>query len=324
MKENEPDRKTTRAMRKLVILLLLLLIGLLVLNRCVFGPHSSAFSLPPGNRPGGESYILVNTGGLDADFFYKKSQSPQKAVILLGGSEGGRFWSYHPDFIQDLVNHGFCVLSLAYFGTNRLPKNLRAIPLEYFHQALLWLSTQRNIVIPDNYSLIGVSRGAELALLLGSRYSQIKAVVAIDPSSVVFPGPPTSLWDALGRQHSAWSEKGQELPFVRIPFSWTTIKGMASGKRTQMFENALKDTLEANVAAIPAEKIRGPVLLVSFKYDQIWPSPLMCEQLVKRMRDSSFIYYYEHADYNRTHSDWSIPACRKNILAFLDERFLKN
>jgi hypothetical protein len=113
-----------------------------------------------------------------------------------------------------------------------------------------------------------------LALLLGSRYPQVKAVVAIDPSSVVFPGPPTDLFDAIGKEHSAWSEKGQELPFVRIPYSWTTIKGMASGKRIRMFENALEDTLQVNAAAIPAEKIR--------------------------------------------------EACRKNILSFLNERFLKN
>jgi len=313
-----------KTLLKLIIIILFLSIGLLVLNQCAFSPHASVFSTPPANVPGEQSYMLVNVDGLDADFFYNKSQSPQKAVILLGGSEGGRFWSYHPDFIQDLVHQGFCVLSLAYFGTNTLPTSLRAIPLEYFQRAFLWLSAQKNIVVPDNYSIIGVSRGAELALLLGSRCAQIKAVVAIDPSSVVFPGPPTSLLDAIGKQHSAWSEKGRELPFVRIPLSWTTIKGMASGKRTKMFENALKDTLGVKAAAIQAEKIQGPILLISFKHDQIWPSALMCEQIAIRLHDSGFICYYEHADYNGGHSDWSIPACHNKILAFLHERFHKN
>jgi pimeloyl-ACP methyl ester carboxylesterase len=308
---------------KLLIFVLILLVGLLVLNRFLFA-QSSAISVSPRVVPKGDSLMLVNVNGLDADFFYSKSQSPQKAVVLLGGSEGGRYWSYHPEFVQELVNQGFCVLSLAYFGTNRLPKNLRAIPLEYFHQAFLWLSTQKNLVLPGDYALVGVSRGAELALLLGSRYPQVKTVVAIDPSSVVFPGPPTSLLDAIGKEHSAWSEKGQELPFVRIPYSWTTIKGMASGKRTRMFEDALGDTLQVNAAAIPAEKIQGPILLVSFKHDQVWPSPLMCDQIVKRLRDSSFSYYYEHACYNGGHSEWSIAACHRNILTFLNERFLKD
>jgi uncharacterized protein len=308
---------------KLIIFVLILLIGLLVLNQFLFAPHSSPTAASPGNVPAGDSLMLVTINGLDADFFYRRSQGPQKAVVLIGGSEGGRSWSYHPDFIQELIDQGFCVLSLAYFGTNKLPKNLRAIPLEYFYRAFLWLSTQKNLVIPDNYALVGVSRGAELALLLGSRYPQVKAVVAIDPSSVVFPGPPTSLLDAIGKQHSAWSEKGQELTFVRIPYSWTTLKGMATGKRTRMFENALEDTVQVNAAAIPAEKIRGPVLLISFKHDQVWPSSLMCGQIATRLCDSSFNYYYEHADYNGGHSDWSITACHKNMLTFLIERFLK-
>lgn len=311
-------------MAKIIIFILVLLIGLFVLNHFLFTQDSSANSVPPRRAPKGECLMLVNTDGLDADFFYSKSQSPKKAVVLLGGSEGGRYWSYHQDFVQELVNQGFCVLSLAYFGTNRLPKNLRAIPLEYFHKAFLWLSAQKNLVIPDNYAIVGVSRGAELALLLGSRFPQVKAVVAIDPSSVVFPGPPTSLLDAVGKEHSAWSDKGRELPFVRIPYSWTTLKGMASGKRTRMFENALEDTLQVNAAAIPAEKIHGPVLLVSFKHDQVWPSPLMCDQIVIRLRDSSFNFYYAHADYNGGHSDWCIPACHTNILTFLNERFLKD
>lgn len=309
---------------KIIIFILILLIGLFVLNHFLFAPDSSANTVPPGRALKGECLLLVNTCGLDADFFYSKYQRPKKAVVLLGGSEGGRYWSYQPEFVEELVNQGFCVLSLAYFGTNRLPKNLRAIPLEYFHQAFLWLSEQKNLVMPDNYAVVGVSRGAELALLLGGLYPQVKAVVAIDPSSVVFPGPPTSLLDLVGTEHSAWSDKGRELPFVRIPYSWTTLKGMTSGKRTRMFEKALEDTLQVNAAAIPAEKIQGPVLLVSFRHDQVWPSSLMCDQIAKRLRDNSFNFYYEHADYNGGHSDWNIPACHTKILTFLNERFMKD
>jgi hypothetical protein len=39
-----------------------------------------------------------------ADFFYRASSKPQKAVILLGGSEGGKSWSDATDFIQELVD----------------------------------------------------------------------------------------------------------------------------------------------------------------------------------------------------------------------------
>jgi hypothetical protein len=255
---------------------------------------------------------------LEADFFHGESGRPQKTVVLLGGSEGGRSWSYRLEFIQELIARGFCVLSLPYFGTDNLPKKHRGIPLEYFHKAFQWLSSQNERVIPDSYALIGVSRGAELALILGTRYPEVKAVVAIGPSSVVWLG----MIDSLGKQHSAWSEKGKELPFVKIPYSFASLKGMISHKSTLVYEKALLDSAQVKAASIPAEKIQAPVLLISFKRDQVWPSTLMCDQIVDRLQKNSFKFYCEHADYDGAHSEWSIEECRLNIFRFLTERFL--
>ncbi len=177
-------------------------------------------------------------------------------------------------------------------------------------------------MVPNNYAVMGVSRGAELALLLGSRYPEVTAVIAIAPSSVVFPGPPTGKLDALGTQHSAWSFNGKELSFVPMPYSWTTLRGMITGKRTRMFEKALRNSKRVKEAAIPVETIQGPVLLASFTRDQIWPSTLMSEQIVQRLRDSKFRFHYEHATYDAGHSQWSIKPCRTNILNFLRKRVL--
>ena len=89
---------------------------------------------------------------------------------------------------------------------------------------------------------MGVSRGAELALLVGSMYPEVKAVVGIAPSSVTFPGQPTGVLDALRGQHSAWSVQGHETAFVPIPYSWIALRGMITGRRTRMFEEALRNT----------------------------------------------------------------------------------
>ena len=264
----------------------------------------------------------IRADGLDGDFFKRASDKPQKALILLGGSEGGKSWNAHTDFIQELVSQGFCVLSLAYFGTEGLPSQLRSIPLEYFSRAFHWLSTQKEMVIPNDYALVGVSRGAELALLLGSRCPEVKAIVAIAPSSVVFPGPPTGMLDALRGQHSAWSLNGHELPFVSVPYSWTTLRGMLTGKRTRMFENALQNAGLVTQAAIPVEKIQGPILLASFTRDEIWPSTFMSEQIMQRLRDNGFRFHYAHNAYDAGHSNWSIKSCRAKIITFLREQFL--
>jgi dipeptidyl aminopeptidase/acylaminoacyl peptidase len=169
--------------------------GILLLSGCAAPRQLSEFpSL--SNLPNGISVRSIKVDGLDADFFYRTSEKPQKALILLGGSEGGKSWSDHTASIQEFVDEGYVVLSLAYFGTGDLPSQLRGIPLEYFDKAFHWLSTQKE-VIPDDYTLMGVSRGAELALLLGTMHPEVKSVVAIAPSSVVFPGPPTGILDAL-------------------------------------------------------------------------------------------------------------------------------
>lgn len=301
--------------------LIILCLYFLFLTQCG-KPEPSAISVRPEKVPNGVILDSVTIDGLDADFFHGQSPRPQIALVLLGGSEGGRYWSYHPEFIQELIKDGFCVLSLPYFGTDNLPVNLRGIPLEYFSKAFHWLSLQNELVIPDYYGLIGVSRGAELALLLGSRYSEVKGIVAIAPSSVVFPGPPTGLLDALRGQHSAWSENEKEISFVPIPFSWTTILGMISGKRTRMFEKALKNTQCVKISEIPVEKIRGSVLLVSFTHDQVWPSTFMSGQIMNRLHENNFPFHYEHVACDGEHSEWSVEPGRSKILTFLQEQLL--
>jgi uncharacterized protein len=279
-------------------------------------PQHLAQSASPAELPSRISMRPIREAGLNADFFLGTSGKPQRALVLLGGSEGGKSWSAHTAHIRQLVDQGYCVLSLAYFGAEGLPSVQRAIPLEYFARALHWLSIQQE-VLPNDYAVLGVSRGAELALLLGTRYPEIRTVVAIAPSSVVFPGPPTGVWDAVGGQHSAWSSGGQEVPFVPIPYTWTSLRGMITGKRTRMFEMALRNQHAVEAAGIPVERIQGPILLVSFTRDQVWPSTLMSNQLMQRLRDAGFRYRYEHASYETTHSNWSIEPCWTNILGFL-------
>ncbi len=106
------------------------------------------------------------------------SGGPYPAVVVLGGSEGGlplrnAAW---------LASHGYAALALAYFRYDNLPQRLEAIPLEYFGQALSWMASRPEIDA-NHIGVMGVSRGGELALQLGSMYPQIKAVVAFVPAS---------------------------------------------------------------------------------------------------------------------------------------------
>jgi dienelactone hydrolase len=261
----------------------------------------------------------ITENGLDADFFCRPSDQPQQAIILLGGSEGGKSWSNNRTALVTLLDQGYCVMSLSYFGTPQLPQQLQKIPLEYFENAFRWLASQKQIA-PDHYAVIGSSRGGELALLLASRYPQIKAIVAIAPSHVVFQGKPANLIDATHGSKPAWTYQGQAIPFVSIPLSLTTIQALWTGNQVAMHDQAFQDAVAVEKATISVEQIRGSVLCVSNTEDNVWHSTWMCDQVVKRLREKDFQFHYEHIAYGGSHNLCNL-TCWNQVLNFLSKHY---
>jgi len=245
---------------------------------------------------------VVRGRGLVGDFFCADAPAPRPTVLMLGGSEGGKLWSDAPEaagMLAPLVGQGLNVLSLAYFGAEGLPASLEMIPLEYFEGAFAWLAEQPE-VIPDRYALVGGSKGGELALLLGSRYWQVKAVAAFVPASVVFPG----LGDGLGEIKSSWSHRGEGLPFV--PYSAAAVEALMEDVPTGQFlgtyTRMLQDGQAAARAAIRVEDTQGALLLISGTRDAMWPSTLMCERMAARLSEAGFRFPYEHVALEAGHN----------------------
>jgi hypothetical protein len=261
----------------------------------------------------------VIENGLVADLFYDADQ-PRKAIILLGGSEGGRTWSRIRRPVELLVQRGYAVFSLAYFKDQGLPGTLEEIPLEYFEKAFAWLSAQSGIVT-DGYAILGGSKGAEAALLLGSRYAQIKAIVTFSPSSVVWQGIPKRRFDLGKAVKSSWSYQGNGLPF--LPYA-TPISKMAllTLRLRKNHEEALQDKARVEEAAIPVENIQGSVLLISGKRDSLWPATHMSEQIEKRLMAKAFEHHYEHMTVDTNHFGLIInKACWRKVFDFLRENY---
>ena len=103
----------------------------------------------------------IRTDGLNAYFYFSNSDGPHRALILLGGSEGGNSWSNHTEYIKQFVKLGYAVLSMAYFGADGLPPYLRAIPVESITKAFGWLSHQKDVLSEVSFPAEG--RAAELA-----------------------------------------------------------------------------------------------------------------------------------------------------------------
>lgn len=242
----------------------------------------------------------VTADGLVADFFHDGTDTARQAIIMLGGSEGGRMWSKPKRLLKALLGAGYCVLSLAYFKEPGLPTSLEEIPLEYFEKAFAWLAEQPAIM-PDGYGLIGGSKGSEIALLLASRYPQVKLVVALSPSSVVWSGIPRNKFDLSQYGKSSWSYQGHGLPFVSAQFSRSDWWRLLTLRLKDKAMEALQNSKAVEAAAIPVEESQCPILLLSGRRDNVWPTTMMSEQIMHRLDSKAYGYRYEHEAFDTGH-----------------------
>ena len=234
---------------------------------------------------GGVRAVPVRERGLVGMAYYPPDAGRLPAVIVLSGSEGGipRPGAH----AGGLASRGYVVLALGYFNADGLPPLLRNIPLEYFATAVDWLKAQPSVE-PSHIGVLGTSRGGELALLLGATYpSAFRVVVANVPSSVVWPGLSS---DA---ETPSWTVKGK--PVTAVPGYFTRADLALSGR--ERFLKRMKDAAALARAAIPVERIEGPVLLFSGKDDQLWPSDVFAENIVRRLKQHRFKHPVEHYSY---------------------------
>lgn len=225
-------------------------------------------------------------GRVDAELFAPEG-GKHPLIVGLGGSEGGNAWASTRWRAQRerFLEQGYALLALGYFGTPHSPEHLDRISLDGVHAAIQRAARDPRV---DGrcIAVIGGSRGAELALLLASHYPDIKAVVAIVPGSVVFP----ALTDAMTTAGFSFHDK--PLPFV--PMTWGATPQLLVGDLRGAFETIMRDESAMARAAIPVERIAGPVLFVSAAQDEVWPSKEMADAMMRRLRAHGFRHPAEH------------------------------
>jgi dienelactone hydrolase len=237
---------------------------------------------------------LLRSNGVVGILYRPGDDRKHTAVILLGGSEGG----FPTPQGAILASRGFVVLALAYFGTNGLLAAMQRIPIEYFGKAIHLMQ-----LLPDvqgaTISIIGSSRGAEAALIVGSTYPEVNGVVAASASHVRWEGATAKMLPG----GPAWTY--EDKPLAYVPFHigpafaahylWASVTNSPLSLKS-MFVDSLGRAENGDVQ-IPIERIRGPVLLGSGGDDRKWPSAMMSRRAMDRLRRNHHPYADAHVSY---------------------------
>ena len=211
----------------------------------------------------------------------------QPLIVGLAGGEGGNAWDSDrwKSTRDKFLEAGYAFLALEYFGGPTTPSQLDRISLEGVHTAILE-AAQDPKIDSKRIALIGGSKGAELALLLASKYDDITCVVGIVPCQAVFPAL------TLSAETSSWMYQGKKVPFVPMP--WAAVPAATSRDLRKAFTIMLEDTTAVEAARIEVEKINGPILLVSATKDEMWPSTEMSKEVIARLESKKFSHPKEH------------------------------
>lgn len=238
----------------------------------------------------------VRAPGLVGVYAHAPGRARQPALLVLGGSEGGLFTAR--SLAPRLASHGFAVLGIATFqgsepGALPLPPNLELLPLESLDVARRWLAGQPGVAA-DRVALVGVSKGAEMALVAAAHFPWIAAVAAFAPSHVVWEGVPHRSAPAGAAAGSSWTVGGRPVPYVRwLPEAerrYVEVRRASGEARlTEVHLEALAEhAADVPAASIAVERARAAYFLAAGIDDGRWPAAYAAQRIAARLAAAGY------------------------------------
>ncbi|NJP41095.1 acyl-CoA thioester hydrolase [Oscillospiraceae bacterium HV4-5-C5C] len=232
---------------------------------------------------------LLHPPGLDACLYPTADNRHDKVVITLSGSEGGV--QHAKKMARFRQSQGIPALALGYFKTPHTVAELKDVPLETVQLAADWLRKQGY----QHLALEGLSKGAEYALACAVAFPEISCVIAKAPTWYYAEG----LSGEQPNGCSSWSWGGRSLPYTpyqmrRVPVARLWLQ---AGEFSVLAANT--DLPVKPDSVIPAEKIRGPVLLLCSAADTVWPAWQSGKNLRHRLEASAFAYPFQLKTYQQ-------------------------
>ncbi|XP_039922334.1 acyl-coenzyme A amino acid N-acyltransferase 2-like [Hirundo rustica] len=214
----------------------------------------------------GVQRVPVREGRVRGALFLPPGPGPFPGIIDLFGGAGGLI-----EFRAGLLaSRGFAVLALAFFAYDDLPRVLAQLDLEYFEEAAELLLQHPKVRGPG-LGVVGVSKGAEVALAMATFLPQVVATVWINGTAFMHGNPLVY----------------KELRIPPIPYYTERVLFTELGAmdNSAIFADPRDPAYRAS--AIPVEKIRGKVLFVVGEADRSFNSKLFAELALARMPPES-------------------------------------
>uniref|UniRef100_A0A8V5G7B4 Uncharacterized protein n=1 Tax=Melopsittacus undulatus TaxID=13146 RepID=A0A8V5G7B4_MELUD len=210
----------------------------------------------------GVQRVPVREGRVRGALYLPPGPGPFPGVVDLFGGAGGLI-----EFRAGLLaSRGFAVLALAFFAYEDLPRTMAQIDLGYFEEATAVLLQHPKVRGPG-LGVIGVSKGAEVALAMASFLPPVLATVWINGTAFLHGTPLVY--------------KDLHIPAIPYGLERVLITDMGSLDNSGVFHDP-QHPLPGS-SAIPVERIKGKVLFVVGEADRSLNSQLFARLAMARM-----------------------------------------
>ncbi len=236
----------------------------------------------------GADIKFVDEGSFQGFHFIPEKKLYKGVVLCYGGSEGS------PNFetAEQLAKKGFETFAIFMFGMKNQQETLVRVPLEQFEDVLSYLDKNKNNQGP--ISVIAASKGAEYALNLSSKYSEISNLVLIAPSSYNFAGLDFNDYG------SSWTFEGKELPYIDIQKGSfraflnnivlsSIVKAPISYKET--YSSAVEADPDRDEKLVPVKDINANILMIVGSKDAMWDSEKMANDIKSQLPEAEIITF---------------------------------
>ena len=294
----KPMRRTLKILLIIITIFIITLFALRTINGMrfsldteVIGSYAFAGDMEDYSlEQKGMTISAIHDGYTNGFHIIPDEKSKSGLIVTFGGSDGGT------DFDRSvmLAKEGYEVVSLFYFGQENQPALYNNVPLEFFGEFLEYAETAN--IDTSSLTLIGLSKGAELALLLTNYYDEIDNVVLFAPSSYVFQG------GDMPANTSSWTYNGEELPYINLmPNFFGVVKLMSPmiinypiEYRDFQHDMILKAD-NADDALIDVSNFNGKILAFAGEDDRTWPSDIMGEKIKALAPKQTELHIYPNA-----------------------------